>query len=261
MPASRFWVVCLVLASVAASLRGDGPGSAVPWLPDPPASAEPTVREESAAPPAFAVPEIEPWRPRDPVRASQTSDILFGSLTCQQTVRDHDWLTPADDPNTRRGWQADQALKLTVAGPLYVFGQASTAAEDALRQDAHVNGRTGLACQLPLPGGELLLRGGPGLSYSDPLRADRAKEHSDLLLEVEGRYPLLFGARLEFQGAASPALTPFDHDWVSQEVRLALPVGSNGTLKLGARQRWDNIGDTRQTTDSGQVFLGFELKR
>jgi hypothetical protein len=259
MPASRS--LYLFFAIALTSQHGDSPGSAVPCLPDPVGGVEPVVREEAAAPPAFTAPDIDPWRPRDPLRASQTSDVLLGSLTCQQTVRDGDTGTSWDDPTTRRGWQADQALKLSVAGPLFVFGQATAAAEDAMHQDAHVNGRTGLACQLPLPGGELLLRGGPGLSYTDPLRAEHAREHSDLLLEVEGRYPLLFGLRLEFQGAASPALTPMERDWISQEVRLALPVGPNGTLKLGARQRWDNIGDTRQATDSGQVFLGFELKR
>jgi hypothetical protein len=260
MRASRLWIASLLLTTTT-SLRGDGPGPVFPWLPEPMGGVEPVLREESPAPSSFAAPIVEPWRPREPLRSNQTNDVLIGSLTSQQSVRDGDIGTPWDDPTGRRGWQADQALKLTLAGPVYVFGQASTAAEDAMRQDAHVNGRTGLACLLHVPGGELLLRGGPGMTYSDPLRADHAKERSDLLMEVEGRYPLFFGLRLEFQGAASPALTPFDRDWISQEIRLALPVGSSGTLKLGARQRWDNVLDPRQATDSSQVFLGLELKR
>jgi hypothetical protein len=195
------------------------------------------------------------------LHASNTNDCLLGSFTFQQTLRDGDIGTVWDDPLTRRGWQADQAWKLNVLESFFFFGQASAAAEDALQQDAKMNGRTGLGWQVPLTGGELLLRGATNVSYSDPLRVERARERSEFLLEMQGRYPLLFGVHLEFQGTASPALTPLDRDWVSHEVRLALPVGTSGKLMLGARQRWDNVTDQKPTTDGAQIFLGLELKR
>ena len=50
-----------------------------------------------------------------------------------------------------------------------------------------------LGMLLPVPlGGEFQLRGGPSMTYTDPLRPERAQEHSELLVEVQGRLPLLF---------------------------------------------------------------------
>jgi hypothetical protein len=140
-----------------------------------------------------------------------------------------------------------------------VFGKTSFAAEDAMQQDARVSGSTGLALQVPVPIGELLFRGGSNLTYSDPLRQDHAKERSEMLLEVQGRCPLLLGVRLEYNGTASPGLTPTDRDWVSQEIRLALPVGPSCKFSLGARQRWDSVVE-QKTTETGELFLGLELK-
>jgi hypothetical protein len=258
----RLFGVVLLAFPVWNACAVDGPGPGVPDLPDPPPGVEPLVRDD----PAPTAASFMPWDTglrsgRDPLRASCTNNGLLGSLTSLQTVRDGEIGTVWDDPLTKRGWQADEAWKLGLTGPVFVFGQASAAAEDAMEQDAHMTGHTGLACQLPLPAGELLLRGGPNVTYTDPLRQDRARERSEMLLEVQGRYPLLFGVHLEFDGAASPALSPLDRDWVSHEIRLALPFGSAGMVKLGARQRWENIVEQRPTTDGAQLFLGLEFKR
>src|SRR5262249_29974816 len=97
------------------------------------------------------------------------------------------------------------------------------------------------------------------VTYTDPLRPERAQEHSELLVEVQGRLPLLFGAGLEYQGSAVPALTPLAHDQITQDLRLALPVGSTGKLRLGARRRWENFAEPRATPDSMQLYMGLEL--
>jgi hypothetical protein len=259
-PARLLVAIVLGLPALAAAAE-DGFDFGVPGLPPPSPAAEPVLREV-LAPGSFP---FSPWAPdfrpgNDPLKAGSQNDGLFGSLTGQQTVREGYFGIAREDPLTKPGWQADEAWKLNLAGPLFVFGQLSAGAEEALQQDAHVNGRTGVAWQVPIPAFELLFRGGPTVSYTDPLRPDRTKEKSELLLEVQGRCPLLFGVQLEYQGSASPALSPLDHDWVSHELRLALPVGSAGTLKLGARQRWDNVVEQRTTTEVGELFLGLELK-
>jgi hypothetical protein len=247
----------VVLSSLPAQI-GDGPA---PGVKEPRPGTDPILRNDPVpVPPAFSLTGFENRGAREPLRGSSTNDGLLGTWTSQQTVRDVDNGTVWVDPSAKRGWQADESWKLGVAGPLFAFGQASASADDALQQDARLNGRAGLACQLPLPVGELLLRGGPGVNYSDVFRPDRVRERSAMLLEVQGRCPLLFGAAFEYEGTASPAMLPLDRDWASQEVRLALPVGAAGKLKFGARQRWDNVSDQHATTDGAQLFLGVELK-
>jgi hypothetical protein len=252
---------CVLLALVAATETDNRSGADNPPPPDSISGVVPILRDEPAlGMTSIDLRELGLTTSRDPLKATASNPILFGTLTSQQTVRDSDTSAVWDDPLSKRGWQADEDWKLGLAGPLYFFGQATAAADDALRDDARLTGRTGLGLQVPVPIGELLLRGGTNLSYTDPMRVERAKEHSEMLLEIKGKYPLLFGINVEFQGTASPALNPLDHDWISQEVRLALPLGGSGQFHLGARQRWDNVVEQRTTTDGTQLFLGLEFK-
>jgi hypothetical protein len=256
---------CLLVAAlmtwpVRAIHADDGPGFVLPQLPGTTPTTAPVLGPEpilNVTSPGVGTFDARPER--EPLRANITNAGLLGSLSSQQTVRDGDTGAVWGDPLAKRGWQSDQSWKLNVAGPIFVFGQASAAAEDALQQDTHVNGRTGLGWQMPVPIGELLLRGGTNTTYSDILRPNQVKERSELLLEVKGRCPLLFGINLEFDGTACPGLSPVERDWVSHEVRLALPVGTACKLKLGARQRWENLTEQRAISDGTQLFLGVEL--
>ena len=108
---------------------------------------------------------------------------------------------------------------------------------------------------------ELTLRGGPSVTYADPLRPERTKERSEWLLEVQARWPILAGIGLEYQGTAAPALTPLDKSWVNHDVRLAFPVGNTGKLRLGAKQRWEGVGEQRSAPEGPQLYLGLELVR
>jgi len=259
LPGRLLTVLVLGLPAVAAA--EDGADFGVPGLQPPTPPGEPLLRASlspGTLPPGPWDPDYRPGR--EPLRGGGQVDGFFGSLTGQQTVRDGSTGSPGDDPLAKPGWQADQAWKMGLAGQLYAYGQLSASAEEALRQDARVNGRTGLAFQVPIPAVELLLRGGPTVAFSDPLRPERMKEKSELLLEVQGRCPLLFGVHLEYQGSACPAVSPLERDWVSQELRLALPVGPGGTFKLGARQRWENVAEQRTTSEGAELFLGLELK-
>src|SRR5207249_2355664 len=126
-------------------------------------------------------------------------------------------------------------------GPFFVFGQVGAGAEDANQQDLKFNGKTGLACKLPLGSeGEIVLSGGPSVTYTDPLRPERLREKSGWLLEVQARWPILAGIGLEYQGTASPALTPLERDRILHDLRLAVPLGLGGKLRLGARHQWES---------------------
>jgi hypothetical protein len=212
-------------------------------------------------------PAADPWavgeRPdREPVKAKVQGDAPFGTLTGQQTLQTAVPAAVWNDPNWKRTWQAEQAWRSPVLGPFSLFAQLGAASEEAAEKDMRLTGRTGLACQLPVPlGGEFQLRSGPTVTCTDPLRPERAQEKSELLVEVQGRLPLLFGVGLEYQGSAVPALTPQERDRLTQDLRLALPVGTSGKLRLGARRQWENVLEARPGAESTQLYMGLELAR
>jgi hypothetical protein len=168
-----------------------------------------------------------------------------------------------EDPLLRRQWQTDDAWRYTILGPISLYGQVGATTDEAQLQDMKVVGKTGLACSVPtgIRQAALTFRSGPCVSYTDALRPDRVRERAEWLLEVEGRLPLIAGIGLEFQGSALPALSPLDRDRVTQDLRLAFPMGSNGKLKLGAKRQWETTPDSRVLNESSQLYLGLELNR
>jgi hypothetical protein len=194
---------------------------------------------------------------RDPRQQKTQTDGEWVAVTSNVTLD----APPAwDDPLPRREWKRQDDVKVSVAGPLFVFGQVGAGAESVEQRDMKVSGKTGLACKLTLgTDGEVVLRSGPSVTCSDPMRFDRTK--SEWLVEVQARWPLLASINLEYQGTASPALTPVDHDRINQDLGLALPLGTGGKLRLGARHQWENSLTPKPTADSMQLYLGFEWVR
>jgi hypothetical protein len=211
------------------------------------------------------VPSINLWDQPDkkPRKVSQKSEGFFGSLSTQVEVTDAPVARIWDDPTWKRTWQTNDSWQLGVAGPVSVFGQLGANSDEAGQSDMKVNGRTGLAWKVPVGSlAEFTFRSGPGVSYTDPLHPLHTQGRSDWLLEVQARWPLLFGIGLEYQGSATPSLTPMQQDMVNQDVRLAFPVGSTGKLKVGAKHQWTGLLDQRGVwTDSMQLYLGLELSR
>jgi hypothetical protein len=194
-----------------------------------------------------------PWRPQK----LQTEGLL-GKWTSQ--VGWTDPLAQRDELLLQSPWKADQAWNMDVLGPLFVFGQLGAAPDPVAAETLKMNGRTGLGCKMAAPLGiEVQLRGGPTLSYSDPLGTDRGGERSQVFVEVQCRCPLPGKMGLEYQGAAVPGLGPQDRDHISQDFRVALPVGDVGKLQLGAKHQWESAPAAKQGTDSMEVYIGFEL--
>jgi hypothetical protein len=167
------------------------------------------------------------------------------------------------DAAAANAWWMEETVKVRLVGPLTLFGQFDSApGPDTAQHDVAVNGKTGLECQLPAPVGlEVQLRGGHALSYSGPLRLERRLETVQPFVEVQARCKLLGPVGLEYQGAALPALGTVQRDQIRQEVRLAVPVGATGKLRLGATHQWEATPatDTRPWTESMELFLGLEL--
>jgi hypothetical protein len=187
---------------------------------------------------------------------------FLGSVTSQVTFTDLGPVPSWDDPLRQRQWQRNDSWRCDLAGPLYVYGQLGANSGEAAQADMKVSGQTGLGCKVPLgQDAEFLVRSGPSVTYTDPLRPIQVREQSQWLLEVQARYPLLWGIGLEYQGTAIPALSPQERDRLNQDLRLAFPVGSNGKLRLGARHKWENAPTPQPLSDGMQVYLGLELTR
>lgn len=242
--------------------------------PPPPELVRPRFLADPADPeggdPIWTAPALAPASPsltgegaeRKPRRVSNSSQGVWGALTASVVVNERPELSTWEEPLWKRTWKADQSWRYSVLGPVAVFGQLGANSEEAAQADMTVAARTGLACKVPVGGlAEVVLRGGPGVRYTDPLRPDRVRERSDLLFEVQARCPLLFGIGLEYQASALPALTPVAQDQLNQDLRLAFPVGSAGKFQFGARHRWASTPEARPWSDGMQLYLGLELAR
>ncbi len=198
---------------------------------------------------------------RGPLKTTTTNaggwGTLAGTIVVDNDLPSRSW----EDPQWKRTWKADESWRYPVFGAISAFGQVGGNGEEAGQSDLKFSGRTGLACKVPLWVAELQLRSGPGISYTDPLRPERMRERSDWLVEVQARCPLMFGIGLEYQGTALPSLTPLVQDEISHDLRIAFPLGPGGKFKLGARQQWTGTMDTRQWSDTTQLYLGLELAR
>jgi len=194
---------------------------------------------------------------RDTRKVQTKTDIDWGDITSKIVFEaPRTW----DDPLRRQEWKREDSLNLNVVGPIFLYGNFGAGAESQAQQDMKVTGKTGLGCKIALLSeGEVVLRSGPSVTYTDPLQ--RVREKSEWLLEVQARYPLLAGVGLEYQGSAAPALTPLDRDWINQDLHLAVPVGPGGKLQLGAKHRWENSTTQKPLSDGMQFYLGFEWVR
>src|SRR5262245_13051801 len=271
MPWTRW---CVVVGAALAGLTcsqavGQAPwrgGGYAPAVPNAGSSGPRATPENPFAPTAV---QPTPWfpgaaaegplpLPRGPVEVTQKQEGELGQLTGKVVLQQG---PGADDPQAKRAWQADQAWRLPLSGPFFVFGQMAGASDEAAQKDMKLNGRTGLACKLPVGPAEFVVRGGPGVRYTDPLRPLLTREQADWQLGVEARCPLVFGLGLEYQGTATPALTPLERDQVRQDVHLAIPVGEAGKFQVGARHQWENAGQPRPLSEGMEVYVGLRLQR
>lgn len=182
----------------------------------------------------------------------------WGSLTSNVQLAATEW----SDPMKQWGWQRDDSVSIALTGPLSLYGQLGANSNEASQSDLKVSGKTGLLCKMPLYGdGEIQFRSGPTFTCADPLH-DLSQARSGWLLEIQARYPLVWGCGLEYQGTASPALASVDRDRLNQDLRLAMPLGNGGKVRLGARhQTVLSPADTRPLSLEMQLYLGVELTR
>jgi hypothetical protein len=199
------------------------------------------------------------WLPGEGARRKLGSKVdgSLGSLTTQVVLTEPE--VAREWPVPDAGWHSDHAWKLDVFGPLSMFGQLGTVLTTVTAEELKLTGRTGLAYKLPVPALDVQLRGGPSLSCTDPQRPERTQAHAEMLVELVARWPLGNGVGLEFQTTAVPALATTDRDRVNHDLRLALPLGRLGQLKVGAKHRWEIESAVRSWTDGTEFYVSLGI--
>jgi hypothetical protein len=227
--------------------------------PDGPVAPKPVIGLLLAPEPAA---KIEPWQDPSGLKASFLKKYgeEWAALSSKLDVQDCGRVP--DNPFVANKWQTEDELRMNVAGPFFMFSQVGAGCDAMEYQQLKVMGKTGLACKLAAWSRlEVLMRGGPTMTSVDTLRPDRRKEESELLLELQCRYGLAGPVKLEYEGAAIPALSLADRERIKQDLHLAVPLGNLGKFSVGAKHNWEDISGNRPWTDGMQLYIGVDLKR
>jgi hypothetical protein len=186
--------------------------------------------------------------------------VLTGSLSSNFDI--HEPSTIFDDPLDRARWKADENVRVPLWGPVYVFGQFGADCEYAMTQEVNFASRTGIGWKLPVWfGGEVQLRGGRIVSYAESLRPEDTHEHTDLFIELQGKWSLIGPVKLEYSGTALPAQSPLEHDRVNQDLHFAVPFRKTSSFRLGAKHNWEGQTVPRTWSDGMEVYLGLSLSQ
>jgi hypothetical protein len=188
-------------------------------------------------------------------------ESVWGSLELEMMLESLDG--PARDSLGDR-WQTKKALQVDMAGPLFAFGEFNAGYNTISAQEMKMSGGSGIGVKFAAwENGEASLKGGSQVNYTqDPLRpAISQNDKSRLLLELACQYAIVGPLRLEYSGSAAPAMSPLEGNRISQDVRLLLPLGSNGQFRLGAKRNWSDQPAFRATPDANQIYLGVGLSR
>ena len=237
----------------------------IPPLPSPTQiPAAPGPRAEGAPPVAPApINSVESIQPGDRERRKfkTKADVAGGATVASEFI----FRAPEptrDTPFERGEWSNEELIHVPVTGPIYVFGQVNLNGEYAANQEMRVVGRTGLSYRVPYSGKEFELRGGPSIKVADALGQEPNRDATQFLLEVQCRTPLLGPLGFEYDGAALPAMTPFDRPELKQDFGLALPVqNGGGKFKVGAKQKWQGTGDSKLRAGLMELYIGLEINR
>jgi hypothetical protein len=149
---------------------------------------------------------------------------------------------------------------MSMSDSLFVFSQVGAETE-AEEQTRNLAGKTGVGYKVGLLSfGEVMFRTGPTLTWQGPRRPDRPQDRKPVFVEMEGHWPLLGIAGIEYVGSAFPALDPAEHDRLQQDLRLVVPLRPDWQLRIGAKHSWDNITETQPSPTSLQFYVGSGIK-
>ena len=177
-------------------------------------------------------------------------------------------------PFAGRNWTSEDRFQipvpiaLPIAEQMFVYGQFGGNGDAYNNRTTTLSGKTGVGMKWsPLGGTEFQVRYGTLLNYADVYSTTRFQERAQPAVELVAKLPLAGAWKIEYTGAALPALQATSRDQIRQELKLALPLGGENTFEFGARYRWDVISTPAQAAaqspwiDRAQLFMGVKFRR
>jgi hypothetical protein len=167
-----------------------------------------------------------------------------------------------DLPAAPRDWKAEHALDmpLPLQRSMFMFGEVN-ANGDVDQTTSKIKGRTGVGLKFTsLFGSELQVRTGPVVTYEELPQTPQTIK-SQLSVELQAKVPLTGPLQLKYVSEALPALAQADHNTVLQDLKLALPLGTNREFSLGAKYKWDDSLNPTPWTQRAELYLGFKYER
>jgi hypothetical protein len=181
----------------------------------------------------------------------------WGSLSSTIDIHEAAVTDPLVD---RARWKADHALRLPLCGAFYLFGEFGAHCEDAATQDVNFASRAGVGWKVPVClGGEIQLQSGRTINYVETPHLDDTREHTELFIELAGKWPVVGPLKLEYSGSALPGLNPTEHDRINQDIHLALPFHKSSSVRIGARHSWELPTVPKPWSEGMEVYLGLSL--
>lgn len=194
-------------------------------------------------------------------RLKQSREAVLDMAKWKCSVEAPDPRELREIPSLSRDWTAEQSLSLPLPlqESLFMFGQFATGG-DIDRTQNRVKGKTGVGWKWsPFTGGEFQVRTGPVVSYEDDVQ-NRSIEQAQLSVEMQAKLPLFGPLQLQYAGEAfrSPQTVT---STVLQDLKLALPFGTNREVNLGARYRWEDTLTQTPWMQRTELYMGVKIQR
>lgn len=164
-------------------------------------------------------------------------------------------------PYLSRDWTAEESLKVPLPAyeSMFVYGSFDSSGDYDNNRQVRLRGKTGLGWKwAPFSRSEVQVRTGPVVSYADVYNP-ASQERSQLSVELQAKLDLFGPLQLKYSGEALPRVVPADRHTLWQDLKLAVPFGTNREFHLGANYRWED----RSTTpwmDRAQLYLGLKFQ-
>jgi hypothetical protein len=190
--------------------------------------------------------------------ATQTS---IDQALVRSKIEAPDYRELREVPGLSRDWKAEHlvSVSLPTDQSLFMFGQFNSSG-DVEQTTNHVKTRTGLGWKFsPFTGSELQLRTGPVVIYDDTA-LPRPLERQ-LSVELQAKVGLFGPLQLEYASEALPALSQTDRNMLLHDIKIALPLGVNRELSIGAKYRWEDTQTSTSWLQRAEMYLGFKFER
>jgi hypothetical protein len=198
----------------------------------------------------------------DPYRLKLSRESAFDAAKVKASLELPDSREMQGAPFLARDWKGSHSVNvpLPVAESVFVFGEHESSGDALNNQSTKIKGRTGFGWKWsPFHGGELQVRTGTLVNYSDLYNPARPAEKSQLSVELQAKLALFGPLQLQYSGEALPALTAADRNSLLQDLKIALPFGTNREFQFGAKYRWDELRSS-PWLDRAQIYVGLKFQ-